>query len=235
LPNTEGEDITERLGIIKWEPVVPACLNGEVSGPRPSYIPMTDEPRIQSNPGLIEEYKGRSVYVSVKLDGTSSSFANYDGVFSVCGRNFCFKEGVENVYWEVAKKYNLEQKLKEAGNFAIQGECVGNGIQKNPLRIPKHDLYIFNVINLDNKKLLSLNEMKLFCKKYELQMVPVIFEGIFNWKTVEELLELSKGKYDSGVLREGIVIRPTEPSYSPILGGRSSFKVINSDYLLKFD
>lgn len=47
------------------------------------------------------------------------------------------------------------------------------------------------------------------------------------------LLERAKGKYDSGVNKEGIVIRPTEPVYSPTIEGPLSMKVLNNEYLLK--
>ena len=39
--------------------------------------------------------------------------------------------------------------------------------------------------------------------------------------------------YPNGRTKEGIVIRPQEPIYSPIIGGCLSMKVINNDYLVK--
>ena len=53
---------------------------------------------------------------------------------------------------------------------------------------------------------------------------------------------MAKGKYEGtkygqGQLhnREGIVIRPVIESYSEVLRGRMSFKVLNTDYLLRED
>ena len=43
----------------------------------------------------------------------------------------------------------------------------------------------------------------------------------------------ARGKYVSGMNKEGIVIRPTEPVYSEIIKGPLSMKVLNNDYLLK--
>ena len=76
--------------------------------------------------------------------------------------------------------------------------------------------------------------MQSLCKKLELEMVPIeeVKEG-FAYNTVSALLERAKGKYDSGVNKEGIVIRPTESIYSPTLEGPLSMKVLNNDYLLK--
>lgn len=43
----------------------------------------------------------------------------------------------------------------------------------------------------------------------------------------------AKGKYSSGMNKEGIVIRPMEPVYSRIIEGPLSMKVLNNEYLLK--
>ena len=65
-------------------------------------------------------------------------------------------------------------------------------------------------------------------------MVPVEEEGIdFPYDSVEQLLERAKGHYTSGMNKEGIVIRPTEPVYSKRIEGPLSMKVLNNDYLLK--
>ena len=39
----EGLDVTEMLGIVKYEPPIPAELAGKVKGLFPSFIPKTDE------------------------------------------------------------------------------------------------------------------------------------------------------------------------------------------------
>ena len=44
----EGDDVTEALGIQKWEAPIPACLAGVSKGSFPSQIPKTDEERIQN-------------------------------------------------------------------------------------------------------------------------------------------------------------------------------------------
>ena len=65
-------------------------------------------------------------------------------------------------------------------------------------------------------------------------MVPVEEHGEeFPYSSVEKLLERAKGKYDSGMNKEGIVIRPVEPVYSRTIEGPLSMKVLNNDYLLK--
>ena len=233
----EGEDLTELLGIKKYEPPIPACLNGEVSGARPSCVSKTDEDRIQAFPDLIQEFQGKLVYISQKIDGISGSFAQIDDDFHVCGRNWCYKYDQNNTYWKVCEKYEIQKKLKalrqEAGkNYAIQGECYGEGIQKNRLKIKGQDLAVFNVIDLDDKRALGFYEFKEFCDRFQLQTVPILQIVKFEWKSIDELLDLAKGKYSSGKIQEGIVIRPVHEFYSNVLNGRASFKIINNDFLL---
>ncbi len=45
-PYLLGEDVTDDLKIVRYEPPIPACLGGEVVGSFPSFISKTDEERI---------------------------------------------------------------------------------------------------------------------------------------------------------------------------------------------
>lgn len=76
--------------------------------------------------------------------------------------------------------------------------------------------------------------MRELCEQLKLKMVPIEEEKeIFQYDSVEDLLERAKGKYVSGMNKEGIVIRPIEPVYSKTIEGSLSVKVLNNDYLLK--
>jgi len=43
-----GADVTEYLGIVKYDPPLPACLGGIAKGNFPSFIPKTDQERCQN-------------------------------------------------------------------------------------------------------------------------------------------------------------------------------------------
>ncbi len=93
VPPKENDDMTELLGIVKYEPPIPAELAGEIKGSFPSFIPKTDEVRIQN----FESEVGMSianerVYVTEKVDGTSFTCYVNKGEFGVCGRNWELKE-----------------------------------------------------------------------------------------------------------------------------------------------
>lgn len=226
-----GEDMTKVLGVEKYEP--PAKLRGLVRGSFPFYVPKTDEIRIQSIPEVLDELKGESIVITLKVDGTSMTAVSKDGEFHVCSRNLSMKEEEDSVYWRMANKYLLKE-ITEIEGIAIQGEIVGPGIQKNRLGLKTHDFLVFNVYNVERQSYLNHHDTALFCLINNLKQVPLVqYVPEFNYSQ-EELLELAKGKYaDTDNNREGIVVRPLAEMHSEILRGRLSFKVINNDYLLK--
>ena len=221
-----GVDISGELGIKKYEKPIPANMQGIIKGNFPSFIPKTDEVRIQSEPKLLEFLKGKSYYITTKLDGTSATYYKFNGEFGVCSRNLQLENG-DNVYWNMARKYDIESFLPEG--FAIQGEICGEGIQKNLLNLEEQDLFIFNVYNIKVNKFHNPYSFSLSSHDDPLSdfiiIVPEEERGInFNY-TLDELLEKAKGNYTSGKRKEGIVVRSLDQTIS--------FKVVNNDYLLK--
>ena len=228
----EGLDLTNFLSIEKYIPYIPAQLAGQIKGQFPSYLKRTDEQRVQSVPEVCQEFNGKKVYISVKIDGTSGTFAHLDEEKDVCSRNLSLLETEGNAYWDMYRKYDLEEKLNDAGNYSVQGEIAGQGIQKNRLKLPDVQLFVFNVYDIKKGTYLDYEPFMEFCINYELQTVPIITDDMVFKFCLEELLEMAKGRYESGKHREGIVIRLLEEEYSEVLEGRSSFKVINNDFLL---
>ena len=231
----EGQDITEELGVIKYEPPIPANLAGIVKGNFPSFIPKTDEERIQNCVDLLEHQKGSIIYITSKLDGTSATYFKHEGEFGVCSRNLELKESSGNTIWEIADKYNLRNCIPEG--FAIQGELMGEGIQKNTLKIKGHKLFVFNVFNIKEFKFLDFDEMTSFCKENNLETVPIIKSGVILNFNFEQLMDMAnqKSPLNPDILQEGIVIRSITERKVLINGieSRFSFKVISNDYLLK--
>ena len=225
----EGDDVTELLGIQKWEATVPACLAGQVRGNFPSYITKTDQPRVQSLYDKLGEYKNVVYEVTEKLEGTSCTMYLNNGEFGVCSRNLDLKEDNNNTYWSVARKVNLEEKLKTAGfdNVAVQGEVVGPKIQQNIYKLNDFKFFVFDVYLTDMGRYMTPLERKNFCDQFGLGHVPVL--GSFSIKDmgVEEILGMADGfsQLNNKTLREGIVFKSE--------CGAFSFKSISNQYLLK--
>lgn len=226
----EGTDVTDTLGVLKYDPPAPAGM-GDWRAPFPSLVPKTDEMRVQAVPAVLAELRGHPYRATVKLDGTSSTFVWVDGSLHVCGRNHSVAEG-ENLYWAMARAHRLHEVLRESP-FALQGEIVGPGIQKNPLGLRDKKLFLFNLFDTRTGEHVSDDTLRDFCARHGLTPVPIAFEGEAFDESVESLLRRAEGLYEGTEhQREGIVVRPREPVQSSVLGGRLSFKAISNRHLL---
>jgi RNA ligase (TIGR02306 family) len=90
------DDLTKRLGILKYEKAAEKGMNGTpgVAGSKafPSFIPKTDQTRLQNIPTQFEQArdKGELFEKSFKLDGSSLTAYSYKGVLGVASRNVGF-------------------------------------------------------------------------------------------------------------------------------------------------
>jgi len=210
----------------------------------PSWIAHTDEERIQACARMLTSRPGSEWYVTEKVDGQSATFflgtKRSWGIkkleFGVCSRKVRLGKPDSSSYWSMAKKYKIEDKLRdlEEPGFVIQGEDCGPKIQDNKYGLAEQDLFVFNVI--DNGTKYTLGQMQTFCMMNELKTVPVVMATwIFEDKCrttqeiIKELVAMSVGKsvLNKDIWREGLVFRlKSDPNVS--------FKVINPEFSLKY-
>lgn len=235
-----GDDVTETMGIVKYEIPVPAQLMGKVIGQFPAFLAKTDETRVQLLQSVLTRNKGAYCYVAEKLDGTSATYFVKDGVFGVCSRNLHLEDTEENVYWQIAKEYKIEEKLRSLNkNIAIQGEIVGVGINGNSLKLRDKRFYAFNLFDIDS---FTYNDYAVFiltCEKLQIPVVPII-DQILLTDNIDELVTYAtrNSMISKDEMAEGIVIRTINEKLDMQMAqgfgnGRFSFKVINPEYLLK--
>lgn len=196
--------------------------------PFPWFVPKTDEERIQNLTTSLPDLKNRSFCVTEKLDGTSFTAFMHRGEFGVCSRNCRLEDSPSSIYWQVARAYNLEEKLGRQ-NLAIQGEIVAPKVQGNKYKRQMPELYVFRVYNIDADEFLPPDKLPSFCYIYQLQHVPVINTIVSLPDTVDEILRYAEGK--SAICptteREGVVFVSDDG------GERVSFKAISNKFLLK--
>lgn len=227
--NPVGHNLTNQLGIQKWEPPIPAQLQGMMKGNFPHFIPKTDQERCQNLRKEFDKYQSFTYEVTEKLEGTSLTCYISDGEFNVCSRNLNLKETEGNTYWNVARKYNIEEKLREFGynNIAIQSEILGPAIQNNIYELKEHQFFVFDVYDIKSGKYFTPKERQEFCKKLEFQHAPWLDTFELQGSTIEDIILMADGfsQLNSKVLREGIVFKSWESDFT--------FKAISNSYLLK--
>ena len=232
----EGTDVTALMGVVKWEPAIPANLSGQIKGFFPGFVPKTNEIRIQTEPQILKKYSNAKFYIAEKVDGTSCTIFLKDDELNVCSRNLNLKEGDQNTYWKVARQLKLQEKLEKiAPDIALQGELIGEKIQKNRLKIKGHKILFFSAYDMAESKYLNYQEFINICKKLDIETVPIISDNSILWETVDDMVEHAtiKSKINPDTWVEGVVWRPLKEMRDEDLG-RLSFKVVNPEFLLKY-
>ena len=207
------------------------------------FVSKTDEERVQNMPWILEDKT--PLIATEKIDGTSTtwlmvrkSLGRFE--FYVCSRNIrmfkpdqaCFN-GNDNIYWEMAIKYDVENQLREYLNqnpelkwVCIQGESYGEGWQGNPLKLKGHHFAAFNFKDSEKGRW-SSTEAKYLLSTWRtpIPWVPILDTEFVLPNTVEELLSIAtaKSSINPEVLREGIVFRGKD--------GKLSFKAVSPEYL----
>ena len=237
-----GDDVTELLGVRKWEIEERATTGGTVIGTLPYDIPHTDETRVQEEPELIQAFTGLEYYISTKMDGSSHSIGIDENGFHVTGHNYEYKDDGSSSFYKLVKareyQANMSDYMKELDMKTLpnQGELCAPGIQQNRLRLAKPEWYVFTI--RENGKRVGLKRMLQICEALDITPVPIEEVGTdlpSKYPTVEALLSRADGEYPNGGKKEGIVIRPTEPVFCPLISASLSMKVVSNKYLLKND
>jgi RNA ligase (TIGR02306 family) len=226
-----GTDLTESLGVVKYDPPIPVGTN--IVGHWPSFISKTDQERVQNLKWIPRE----TYEVTIKLDGTSVTIFYNDGRVGICSRNYEIAQ--EGVYWNAA--IEIVEALKISGrNIAVQGELMGPGIQGNPLGLAYHTIFVFDVWDIAEQRYLYPDERAAAIIELDGLVAPrgdthmileaphlmdhSIDEALTDQQIVDGLLAMADIKI-GGKPIEGVVFKSYDSS--------TTFKVINNRYLLK--
>ena len=224
-----GLDVTYPLGIVKYEPPVPANLAGLVRGVFPSTIPKTDLERIQNLGETFVELQTAKYEVTEKVEGTSATYAITNGEFVACSRNFSLEFDENNTYWRVAASLNLIVKIALAPfPIAVQGEIYGEGIQGNMYKVKGQHFACFDIVDLRTREYLPPDQRRALCEELDIPHVPVLYnEFSIADLTIDKIVTIADGISALGSFpkREGLSFKQ--------LTGQKRFKAISNAYLVK--
>ena len=213
------------------------------------YVKKTDQERVENMLFVLQD---KTPYIRTqKCDGSSGTFilerkGKKKFEFYVCSRNVrmlkptqeCFY-GNDNYYWEVAIKYDIENKLKdylmkhpELSYVCWQGEICAPKIQSNAHHLKETHLYLFHMID-STKGFYDIRDAKKIWESYNMEHVPIDDKLYVFPNDFEEFKLSADGYYDPSVCegndkvaREGYVYyKSTDPNFS--------FKNVSRAYLLK--
>ncbi len=224
-----GYDVTDVLGIIKYERPIPKEMEGKMRAGYPSRIPSTSLERIQNMTKDYSALKEKTYFEQEKMNGYSTTYYLMDNFFSVCTKDVDLLETEDCPYWKFARENDLDNKMKLVGyNIALQAEFIGEGIMKNPYKLKGKTARFFKAFNIDAYEYLDYGKFTLLMKSLGLETVPMK-ENFMLPETIDELLLMANGAsaLNQNAKREGLVIYSHDMTVS--------FKVISNQMLLKED
>jgi RNA ligase (TIGR02306 family) len=250
----DGWDVTDVLGVKKWEKAVAANMRGNARRYFPAFIQKTDQERIQNMLRTLEARHAKDpheVYeVTLKLDGSSTTFYVHPNEETgevetgVCSRNLELKtdeSNAENIFVQKYHALQIDQRLKEfyaakGRSIAIQGELWGAGINGNWEGIDKINFSVFDVFDCDKYKYVDaptrydvLQALGGFLEEPQ-PHAPLIDRGTLralglDSLKIEDFLKYADRPSLHNKTAEGVVFKSLkDPNFS--------FKVINNNYLL---
>lgn len=241
-----GEDVTELLGVLKWEPEPIQCHIGTIVPVSTIGVSKYDVEGADRHPDVVELLMDQQVCVTEKLEGSNFSVTvTRDGGRFVNQREHTIVPDVDptkvHSFWRAAEE---QQMFRKAGEFlnlhggervTMYGEYIGPGVQKNIYKLTKNEVRFFDV-KVDHTWL-GIHALMQILSPSELvpilaQQIP-LREWLLNGRTLQ-LAADGESKLASGVMREGVVIRPmTEQRHQKL--GRLILKQRGPEYLLIHD
>lgn len=257
----EGEDLSELLGITKYEPKIPSNMMGRVIGADFNVTAKYDFENIKKQPSLFEE--GEPVIITEKIHGTllqigvvPSNMANekfYKGRVVISSKGMGAKGLIldhndeTNIYAQTAMKHGLLDIMFD--KFAdgtdlferpvfLFGEVYGvtksgAGVQDLKYDGTEIGFRAFDLCNGNRGKeeFAPQQGFVAFCDEVGVPRVPVLYEGEYS---KDILLELTDGLTTLGGahIREGVVVKSALETRHPKYG-RKIAKSVSDAYLLR--
>jgi RNA ligase (TIGR02306 family) len=238
----EGEDVSDLLGIVKYEPPIPVHMAGEVE-PAPEWFRLHyDVENLKNWPDVFRE--AEPVVVTEKIHGTNCrvGYHREDGFF-VGSRN---KErallyNATNLYWRAAEQAGLRDKLHQYVEdegllfVVVFGEVHGAGVQDlhyghqpGEIGFRAFDLLFGRMDGSAEYLRAAVFHPTMYL--LGIPAVPLLYVGPYNADAVSLLTD--GPDFSGSHIREGIVIKPAEERYDAKLG-RVLLKSVSTKYLLR--
>lgn len=234
----EGEDVTERLGFVKYEPGITETKDGIVvdtkngiqcRGPEGLQLPYYDIESLRKY--HCEFFEGERVIIQEKIEGENLCVVYWQDQLHVRSRNNWYADG-DNKWWNAVRKYDWSWLSKYPG-IAVFAEKYGN---VNKFRYDcangEQRIRMFDMYDAVNRRFLPYGDMILKTVfGCTILYAPVLYDG--PWLGLPEHKPLAEGKSTFGDnIREGFVVRPFENRFYGRHSERLIMKLHGESYMI---
>lgn len=222
-----GQDMAENLGVTKYEEPEEVSTKAD-SESFHGLAPVYDMESYRKFKHIF--LPDERVIITEKLHGANARFVYSDGRLWV-GSHRQFKKDGENIWWRMARKHDLENKLSKIPGMVLYAEVYGQ-VQdlKYDTKPGEIRLAAFDLFDPTQGKYMDWDQFEATMFGMDIPMVPVLYDGPHR----EEMVLLA-GSGDSSIaknIREGAVIKPAVERWN-YETRRTIFKYVSEKYLLR--
>lgn len=225
------DDLADTLNIIKYEPPIDVTL-GDCKKDH-GRLPFYDLDGLRKYHNRIPQ--NTRIVITEKIHGTSSAYCFQSDIQQFTAKSHShYRHDGNNLYWNIARKYNLPDILQLYPDLGVYGEIYGTKIQKGFNYGLTNDVNFAIFDLLDKNRWLSYEEVKFFSEKTGIPMVPVLDDN-FLYDGIDSVKHYAEGNStikNSNHVREGIVIEPYDNSIKDSHFHRMKYKLHGEGYLL---
>ena len=238
-----GSSIVEQYGLKKWEEqeeenIVPNRVKSGFQDKKPTEfsLPYYDIEGFRKYAYLLKPEQ--EIVICEKIHGSNAAYCYYGDKLWVKSRQYYKEESDIDSWWLAAKLLNLPEKLSKYPKLAFFGELVGyNKGFKYGCKIKDgqmlSNVIFFDIYDTDTKRFLNYDRFIEIINDLGLEHSPILYRG--KGISKEDIYKLAEGKstIDSSHIREGVVIRSVEETFSSELQSRFQLKLIGEGYSLQ--
>ncbi len=241
---TEDLDLVTFLGLKKWEEPEEENLPGlkrsrgtnAEKSPVGWSIPHYDIDGIRKYTECLQP--NEQIVLTEKIHGSNAAFSHDGERLWSKSRNFFKKQDPDDMWWDVAIRYDLETKLSKFPHMVFFGEIVGqvkgfrydSTIEDGRLLTTVH---FFDVWDIQRLRYLDYDDRVAMIKVAGLSPVPELYRG--PWLGKEHAYQYAEGQstLNHKHIREGAVLVPLKERYEPRLDSRLQLKIVGEGYNLQ--
>ena len=241
---TIGASIVEQVGLKKWEEQEEENLPGlkrtrgtnAEKAPQGWAIPHYDIDGIRKYVACLQE--GEQIVLTEKIHGSNAGFSHDGTRLWVKSRNFYKKQDEDDMWWDVALRYDLAAKLGQHPGLVFFGEVYGQvkGFRYDTViaegRLMTR-IRFFDVFDTKKMRYLDYDDRVRIITELGLDTVPELYRGV--WQGKEKMYPFAEGLTTLGGkhIREGWVLNTLHERYEPRLDSRMQVKLVGEGYNLQ--
>ena len=240
-----GENVAEKLGITKHIPGTPPVkIRGRIRKKfNSNFHKYSDIENLRNYPNVFKE--GEPVIIMEKIHGMNfragwvqreergifkwlKRIFNIDTYeFIIGSHNVQYKEGTDNVFTVMAKKYDLKNKIPKG--LVFYGEIYGKKIQDLEYGLKEIRIVFFDIKKGDR----YLDCLKARDILYDTGLPSLeTLSTVFHIDFIKKLSEDKSGMPEANHIKEGVIIRPLKEEWNNRIG-RKILKYKSDAYLAR--